>query len=529
MAPYAVCEGVGGGDIFFIILSLVLSVVFTFCSAIVAYALLYRKMTNKFTLDEQICGGIFLAVASYALSFLAVDGFNIIMTVGGFLLLMSSDCYSPQTSLFSALLIGAGAALGLGDMAYVGDIILLGGVAVALSPFTRFASAAGMLALESILWLLNGFSGSGWKPLVMLLIGISIYLLFPYFLRDKIKEFSVKKSNLALSSIVNRNRGELSSKLFSVSDVFYEMSKNMERTVNVESCFSTAKLASDISKSYCQKCNDHEMCFAQLGGDTACVIEPMASAVLSRGKVTILDMPPFITSRCSKMNNLISVINSAGVAYEKRKGEASGLETGKRLMSEQFAGVALVLDSMARECGEQVSFSAELTDMLESELLKHNIVAGEIVVTGLRQATHVTLTVRQCDADKAVLPRIVSTKLKTNLEIAEIYPKGEMKVVHLVSSPIFEVAYGIAEKIRSGEGVSGDSKSILSPSRQRRLFAISDGMGSGEAAYKASRDTISMIESFYRAGFDNSIILSLVNKLLKLNSEECFSSLDISV
>ena len=36
-------------------------------------------------------------------------------------------------------------------------------------------------------------------------------------------------------------------------------------------------------------------------------------------------------------------------------------------------------------------------------------------------------------------------------------------------------------------------------------------------------------ENFYRAGFDNAVILTLVNKLLCLTSDESFSSLDICV
>ena len=38
-----------------------------------------------------------------------------------------------------------------------------------------------------------------------------------------------------------------------------------------------------------------------------------------------------------------------------------------------------------------------------------------------------------------------------------------------------------------------------------------------------------MIEGFYRAGFEGAIVLSLINKLLRISLEDSFSSLDISV
>ena len=66
-----------------------------------------------------------------------------------------------------------------------------------------------------------------------------------------------------------------------------------------------------------------------------------------------------------------------------------------------------------------------------------------------------------------------------------------------------------------------DEKSIV--------FALCDGMGSGTEAEKNSNAAISMIENFYKAGFDNSLILDLVNKLLALKNEENFSSVDMCV
>ena len=54
-------------------------------------------------------------------------------------------------------------------------------------------------------------------------------------------------------------------------------------------------------------------------------------------------------------------------------------------------------------------------------------------------------------------------------------------------------------------------------------------MGSGEQAQKTASLAVSLVENFYKAGFDNEIILSSVNKLLSINSTDTFSALDICV
>ena len=526
--PHAVCTAVFGGSITAVVLSAVIVAVFSFCAQIVCYAVLLRGINTRFTPDELIAGGIIVVAFAFAAAGVSIEGFTLVFALAAFFVMLFAVCVSPATAFAFATLAGVGAAFAFQSLDFLAFAVLSAAVATGLLPFTKWASAAGVLAVYAVLWLGLGFTGSGWQNIVTTGLGLLVFLLIPKQTLSGIHN-SRRKGVAAVSSIVNRNRNELAARLMSASQVFYDMSHTMTQMESAENFYTPERLASEVAKNYCGRCPDRERCFAALDGDTACVLLPMANAVMTRGKVTILDMPPFITGRCGKMYNLASVINSAGEAYRQRIDAAGGINETKRIMSEQFAGVSLVLDSLARECGERVSFGEDLQDAIGNELLRHNIVSGEIVVSGQGASVGVTLTVRACDADKLVLPRIVSAAVGARLEKVAVTPRGEDTVVHLAACPVFEVAYGVAEKRRDGEGVSGDTKSILCPSRRRRLFAVSDGMGSGEHAAGSSKAAISMVENFYRAGFDNAVILSLVNKLLCLSDDENFSSLDISV
>ena len=77
--------------------------------------------------------------------------------------------------------------------------------------------------------------------------------------------------------------------------------------------------------------------------------------------------------------------------------------------------------------------------------------------------------------------------------------------------------------------MSGDSQSLVKIDDGKYLVSICDGMGSGAKAKSISNLTMSLIENFYRAGFDNDIILSSVNKLLSLTEEENFSTIDLCI
>ena len=524
--PEAVLKALFGGSVTASVLCLVLSGVFAFCAQTVCYALLLRGIKTRFTPDELIAGGLCVIVFAYAAAGVGVDGFHLLFLLFPFLL-MFAVCGAPPSSAFAfAVLTGIGGALVQGGAEVIAFAVFAAGAAFALLPFTKWVAALGPVAAYAAVWLIFSPSGWGWQDLLAVALGAGAFLMLP---GKYATVLSSGKGKAAAVSIVNRARSEMSARLMSASKVFYDMSNSMRELESRTAEYTPEKLAREVAKNYCGRCGDRESCYAALDGDTSSVILPMAEAAMTRGKVTILDMPPFITSRCPRMYNLSSVVTSAAEAYRRRADEAGGLNETKRLMSEQFAGVSLVLDSLARECGERVSFGEEGQERISAELLRHNIAASEIVICGEGVGASVAVTVRASDADKLILPRILSSCMGIRMERVGVTRRGEESVVHIAACPVFEVAYGVARKSREGTDASGDTTSVLCPSRKRRLFAISDGMGSGERAARSSRDAIAMVENFYRAGFDDAVILTLVNKLLCLTSDENFSSLDISV
>ena len=101
--------------------------------------------------------------------------------------------------------------------------------------------------------------------------------------------------------------------------------------------------------------------------------------------------------------------------------------------------------------------------------------------------------------------------------------------VMLVSAPKYDIAFGSSVVTKSGKIVSGDNYAIVPVGDGKYLVSICDGMGSGNSARDISSLTIKLIENFYRAGFNNDIILSSVNKLLSLSEQEKFSTIDLCV
>lgn len=526
-APYLVTHAVYLGEYALMLVSGGIVLIGSFVLGVSAYAVLIRGFLHTVAVDELIAISLFVVAFAYAIAGVTVYDFNLYFLALAFFLIVSSQCFKSSVTLVFALLMGLGCSLCRYGLSALAASVLLAGAASLFSPFTKYASALATLATQSVMCVLFAHTLASWQTIVMTATGLFAAVIIKRSVFEKLSDAMRTDAKHSFSGVVNRRGRELAKRLNFASDVFFDLSKKLEGSE--KSPFTPQRLAREIALSYCAKCADRASCMKALGGDTACVILPMAEAALSRGKVNILDVPPFIASKCSKVYALTSVVNSSAEAYLKSAEAFGELVQSKKLMSEQFAGVSLVFDSLARECSATVSIFDEQSDRIKAALLKHNIYASEVVISKEDDKLQVTVEVREDDAKKVMLKRVLSSELKAKLDVDSVEEKGDNRIVYFVSSPIFEVAYGIAERTRESNDVSGDSRSILCPSRTRRLFAICDGMGSGKEAAQASNEAVEMIENFYRAGIDSKIILSLVNKLLKLSLSDCFTSIDISV
>ncbi len=89
---------------------------------------------------------------------------------------------------------------------------------------------------------------------------------------------------------------------------------------------------------------------------------------------------------------------------------------------------------------------------------------------------------------------------------------------------------GIANVKKDGAEVSGDSTSSVRLGDGKYLFAISDGMGSGNEAKKNSKLAINMLERLLSSGFEKDTSIKLINSaLLSANKQESYATLDIGI
>ena len=232
------------------------------------------------------------------------------------------------------------------------------------------------------------------------------------------------------------------------------------------------------------------------------------------------------------MNGIISSAATLARQYKSYSGMLSNIDTSKLLIADQLKGISSVMKNLSQEVDHEIAFDGKREDKLVEELLFNDIVCTDAIVFEKDAHTfEVNLIVRNLDADKLKIAAIVSKICKCDMAVVDKYAatKPGYTALALKTAPKLDCVFAISSTPKAGSEKSGDSHSIMRLDGDKFMFAICDGMGSGSEAEQVSQTAISLIENFYKAGFDSELVLSSVNKLLSLQKEDKFSALDVCV
>ena len=385
-------------------------------------------------------------------------------------------------------------------------------------------------------YFLQLYYGYSWINLLSCALALAIFVCIPQKFFDQVKaSFVGMGQNLAMKNIVNRNREGLLLRFNNLADVFAEMDKVFRGMMKGGMTEAQAKdlLKSEIKDKLCYNCSEKNKCHRVYEREMDAVLDELCALSLQRPTINLLDIPPFLVARCFNLNSLVSILNETSDQYKQYASLMENVDASKFLIAEQLSGVSKVMHNLADEVGRNVIFDNTKENKIVDELGYNNIICNEAIIYQQNpNILNITLVIQNQDCQKARIPKIVSKVVGVPMAVCAVTPAtlSGWTIVTLKNSPKFEVAFGTAGISKATSDVSGDCYSLIRIENDKFMMALCDGMGSGERAQNASSLAIGLIENFYKAGFDNEIILSSVNNLLSLaTTDDMFSALDICV
>ncbi len=516
--------------------NLLLGVLFMYACINVFEAIIIRGFTNKLTNLEIISLFSIIATFSSGLVVMNIGNFSFLKLFVSFTLLIFGFCATPVLTLLVASISGVGTLIATNNPIFVAPFVLWALAILLFKKRQRIFMIIALVCVEIVAGLyFKLYYSFGVVEILPVAISSIVFLVIPKsFLGEIAVVFNLSKDRLAMKNVVNRNRELLHRRLGNLSEIFNDMNLIYRNMLKSGMTLDQVKemLQQEICDKICSFCPERNHCHRTFAQNTKQVFDELITIAYEKGRTTLLDIPSYLTSRCKQTNSILGSINTLTAQYKKYMGMIKDVDTSKLVIADQLLGISLVMGGLAKEVDSNISFDTVRENKILDELTYYNIICIDAVVFEKDVWTmQVSVVVKTGDDEKMRIADVVSKVCGCKMAIYESFPSTRpgYSVVNLKTAPKYDCLFGISQKTKNGSKVSGDTYSVIKLDGDKILFGISDGMGSGEKAERTSELAISLVENFYKAGFDNEIILSTVNKLLNLHKEEIFSALDLCV
>lgn len=510
-----------------------LGLVCFFCFVVVMQNFCGRKNCFKLTLNEAICFLFTVAVLGVGLS--GVEVFNV--QIFRFVLMLGVFVLSAVGSLPLTLSLTVAFSLGVGlsvfDISVVAEFAIIAMLAGMFKTPNKIKIS--LMALASNLFLQYYFLNKGFDVLyaiIPIVAAALVFLLIPKKVFESLGDFVyVKRSEISSRNLINNTRRALRRRMSELSNVFMEMKQIHLKLIKKQLSHDelVAMLVREVNSSCCKDCLDKNHCTRALREDNKSNLEYMIETALNKGKLTLLDIPSNLTNRCAKVNQLISLINRLSDEYKQYKNMVSDVNNVKILLADQMGAVSKLLLDLGEQIDSNITFDVNTENKIIAKLLSQDIECGEVLLTKEKQDLSVLLIIKGKVPSYPMLEKVIGDSVKMPMQITSVCPLDEdgLTSVTLKKSNKFDCVFGLSSCNKAGNVECGDGHSIIRLGNDKFLLALCDGMGSGQSAHSLSSMTLGLIENFYKAGFDNDVVLESVNKLLAINNQEDYSTLDI--
>jgi stage II sporulation protein E len=516
--------------VFFVLLGMIC----VFVYIVVLQVLFLRKNCFKLTLDESVC--FLFAIASFGVGLSTIQFFNFSMA-RFFLCLIILICVStgsPTLTYSIVLSFSLGCSLPMFDLTLVAEFVLLAMLANMFGMPNKFKIIFILLIGDCLIqYCFVSQSFDLLFNLLPLIVASVIFVLLPNrFLVSLSDLVYVKKSEITSRNAINTTRKNIKKRMVELSNVFKDMQQihlNMTKKELTKDELIDM-LTREVMSTCCKDCLDKNRCTRSLGTDNKSNLQLMIEIAVTKGKITLLDVPAVLSNRCAKVNNLIGLINRICDEYKQYKNMMADVNNVKVLMADQMGAVSRLLLDVGEEIDTNVRFDVVRENKIISRLLSQNIQCKEVLLyTEKNEDVSAILVVKAEQSYNPIIEKVLTETLKMPMQIAKISPleESDFNSVQLRVKNKYDCVFGLASCTKAGNVESGDCHSIIRLGRNKFLLALCDGMGAGSSAHKMSAMTLGLIENFYKVGFDNEIILESVNKLLAINNQETYSTLDI--
>ena len=308
-------------------------------------------------------------------------------------------------------------------------------------------------------------------------------------------------------------------------DHIYKSIENQGRKGNNGDISQVFDRAAD---TVCRKCPVANNCWDKDYMSTYGVMNDVTATLRKNGFITAVDIPYHFSARCLNITSLIGAINQEYSLYMRRKIRENEENNRRRLMARQYAGMQRAIVSMGENAGETEYFP-EYEKRVNQVLSCYDKKArATVYLTRGRTCVEITGLSKVSEQDLPSISDSIALSLGREFYKPERAEMGRNILYRMKEKERFSINVNVGVREKKGEEVCGDSYMYFVTDDGRAVIMLSDGMGSGEEAHLASKNALSLIARFVRAGCSVEESVQAVLPVLSMNVEQNgFATLDL--
>lgn len=343
-----------------------------------------------------------------------------------------------------------------------------------------------------------------------------IFMLIPQpVLRKYHALFPSDKSSYgtARSRLYVKNRLELAAKAF--RKLYLGSGEIVSGGKNDENIALIFDRAAEIS---CRKCKNMDACWNRGYETTVDVLNGLSGKLLKDGFISPSDFPAHFLRRCGNIELFASAINGEARSLIYRRQYREKFRESMAAAYSHYANMYLLLKSTAAEIGGEGREDTKTERKLRKYMRTNDLSASASAFRDRSGRLHIEFTGDGASAviKNAELLDDLSAAVSTRLCSTGIVTDGRLTV--LEAEP-YCVSVGVSTLSRDGSRHNGDTGRFFKTEDGIMYVILSDGIGTGKAAEKCSRDTVGVLELFLKAGLPPETALRILSDAMILKNE----------
>ena len=472
---------------------------------------------------EQLLLSAFLGLLLLGMGDFFAGGISLSVIVLDLCALLLALVKGPE-GLGETILAGALLAFGLEEGALLLGVTALCALLAALvATYGRVCAAGTFLLTATALALFLGAEGSSWRMGCALIACLTV-LILPREWTDRLelllnsRRYGERNGVEAMDRLKRRLAAEVeeASRLCGALSGLFDAEGAEDRFV-VEWPLGAARRV-------CVGCEGRVLCQREEADFDKAVLHLLSA--YDRGE-PVRPVSP-MDSHCKFFREIMTAAyqsyNQAFVheAFERRTAEQYAY------MNRQLCGVSALLSLLAVRLREDRWGDEQVEGALIPYLVRRGF--APLSVDAFYPGGRLCLSIRLSRAgheDGAALVAAVGKKLHRTMRLIAERPEGAGTVFEMEALKGLTARMARISLPEGAEGVCGDETGELRMPSGKVVYAVSDGMGSGEEANRESRAAIDLLFDQFKLGVERELIYENVNRLLIARGEkEIYATLD---